>query len=228
MTFDIDANGIVHVSAKDLASGKETGITITSSTNMNKEDVERAVKEAEQYAAEDKKRREAIDTRNNADQVNQLTTENEFLRQQIASLPDPEVQQSHISSLEDRCAELTQQLEAAQARCEELEQAAAQKPVEDAPAQEPSLSPSASEELEAYRRAERIEREAKERAELVYFQANSVLTEASAKVDGISADITEMADKVMSQLTQLQVAVSSSKQALQDASSIMGAIRPNK
>ena len=69
MTFDIDANGIVHVSAKDLASGKETGITITSSTNMNKEDVERAVKEAEQYAAEDKKRREAIDTRNNADQI---------------------------------------------------------------------------------------------------------------------------------------------------------------
>ena len=69
VTFDIDANGIVHVSAKDLASGKETGITITSSTNMNKEDVERAVKEAEQYAAEDKKRREAIDTRNNADQI---------------------------------------------------------------------------------------------------------------------------------------------------------------
>ena len=161
-------------------------------------------------------------------QVNQLTTENEFLRQQIASLPDPEVQQSHISSLEDRCAELTQQLEAAQARCEELEQAAAQKPVEDAPAQEPSLSPSANEELEAYRRAERIEREAKERAELVYFQANGVLTEATAKVDGISSDITEMADQVMTQLTQLQVAISSSKQALQDASSIMGTIRPNK
>ena len=69
VTFDIDANGIVHVSAKDLGSGKETGITITSSTNMNKDDVERAVKEAEQYAAEDKKRREAIDTRNNADQI---------------------------------------------------------------------------------------------------------------------------------------------------------------
>ena len=69
VTFDIDANGIVHVSAKDLGSGKETSITITSSTNMNKDDVERAVKEAEQYAAEDKKRREAIDTRNNADQI---------------------------------------------------------------------------------------------------------------------------------------------------------------
>ena len=164
-------------------------------------------------------------------QINQLTTDNEFLRQQVASLPDPEDQQSLISALEGQCAELTQQLEAAQARCAELEaqlaQAAAQLPVETPP-QEPALSPSASEELEAYRRAERIEREAKERAELVYFQATNVLTEASAKVDGISSDITEMADKVMAQLTQLQVAVSSSKQALQDASSIMGAIRPNK
>ena len=161
-------------------------------------------------------------------QINQLTAENEALRQQVDALPELESQQLLVTSLEEKCAELTRQLEAAQARCEELEQAAAQEPAEDAPAQEPSLSPSASEELEAYRRAERIEREAKERAELVYFQANSVLTEATAKVDGISADITEMADKVMTQLTQLQVAVSSSKQALQDASSIMGAIRPNK
>lgn len=161
-------------------------------------------------------------------QINQLTAENEALRAQVDTLPELESQQLLVASLEEKCAELTRLLEAAQARCEELEQAAAQKPVEDAPAQEPSLSPSASEELEAYRRAERIEREAKERAELVYFQANSVLTEATAKVDGISTDITEIADKVMTQLTQLQVAVSSSKQALQEASSIMGAIRPNK
>ncbi|WP_274952759.1 molecular chaperone DnaK [Angelakisella massiliensis] len=69
VTFDIDANGIVHVSAKDLTSGKETGITITSSTNMSKDDVEKAVKDAERYAEEDKKRREAIDLRNNADQL---------------------------------------------------------------------------------------------------------------------------------------------------------------
>ena len=61
VTFDIDANGIVHVSAKDLGTGKEQHITITSSTNMSKEDVEKAVKEAEQYAAEDKKHREEID-----------------------------------------------------------------------------------------------------------------------------------------------------------------------
>ena len=69
VTFDIDANGIVHVSAKDLGTGKEQHITITSSTNMSKEDVEKAVKEAEQYAAEDKKHREEIDARNAADQM---------------------------------------------------------------------------------------------------------------------------------------------------------------
>jgi molecular chaperone DnaK len=69
VTFDIDANGIVHVSAKDKTSGKETGITITSSTNMSKDEVDRAVKEAEQFAEADRKRREAIDLRNNADQL---------------------------------------------------------------------------------------------------------------------------------------------------------------
>ena len=69
VTFDIDANGIVHVSAKDLGTGKENNITITSNTNMSKEDIDKAVKEAEAYAAEDKKRREAVDVRNNADQM---------------------------------------------------------------------------------------------------------------------------------------------------------------
>ena len=69
VTFDIDANGIVHVSAKDLGSGKEQSITITSSTNMSKEDIEKSVREAEQFAAEDKKRREEVDVRNGADQM---------------------------------------------------------------------------------------------------------------------------------------------------------------
>ncbi len=80
VTFDIDANGIVHVSAKDLGTGKENNITITSNTNMSKEDIDKAVKEAEQYAAEDKKRREAVDVRNNADQMIYQTekTVNEF------------------------------------------------------------------------------------------------------------------------------------------------------
>ncbi len=69
VTFDIDANGIVNVSAKDLGTGKEQRITITSSTNMSKEDVEKAVREAEQFAAEDAKRKEEVDIRNQADQV---------------------------------------------------------------------------------------------------------------------------------------------------------------
>ncbi len=69
VTFDIDANGIVHVSAKDLGTGKEQSITITASTNMSKEDIEKAVKEAEQFAEEDRKQKESIETRNAADQM---------------------------------------------------------------------------------------------------------------------------------------------------------------
>ncbi len=69
VTFDIDANGIVHVSAKDLGTGKEQAISITASSNMSKEDVEKAVREAEQFAEEDKRRKEDLDTRNNADQM---------------------------------------------------------------------------------------------------------------------------------------------------------------
>ena len=69
VTFDIDANGIVNVSAKDLGTGKEQHITITSSTNMSKDDIEKAVKEAEQYAAEDARIKESVETRNAADQM---------------------------------------------------------------------------------------------------------------------------------------------------------------
>ena len=80
VTFDIDANGIVNVSAKDLGTGREQKITITSSTNMSKEDIEKAVKNAEQYAAEDKKRREEVDAKNEAEnlayQAEKLVNEN--------------------------------------------------------------------------------------------------------------------------------------------------------
>ncbi len=69
VTFDIDANGIVNVSAKDLGTGKEQNITITASTNLSKEDIEKAVKEAENYASEDAKIKEGIEIRNNADQL---------------------------------------------------------------------------------------------------------------------------------------------------------------
>ena len=69
VTFDIDANGIVNVSAKDLGTGKEQKITITASTNLSKEDIDKAVKEAERFAEEDKKRKEEVDTRNNAENL---------------------------------------------------------------------------------------------------------------------------------------------------------------
>ncbi len=80
VTFDIDANGIVNVSAKDLGTGKEQKITISSSTNMSKEDIDKAIKDAEQYAAEDKKRREEVDAKNEAEnlayQAEKLVNEN--------------------------------------------------------------------------------------------------------------------------------------------------------
>ena len=69
VTFDIDQNGIVHVTAKDLGTGKEQDIKITASTNMSKDDIDKAVKEAEQYAEEDKKRREEVDSKNNAERL---------------------------------------------------------------------------------------------------------------------------------------------------------------
>ena len=69
VTFDIDANGIVHVSAKDLGTGNEQNITITASSNMSEDDIKKAVKEAEQYAADDKKRKEEVETLNQADNL---------------------------------------------------------------------------------------------------------------------------------------------------------------
>jgi hypothetical protein len=68
VTFDIDANGIVHVSAKDLGTGKMQHVTITASTNLSDRDIDAAVKEAQQYAEEDKKRKDLIDAQNHADQ----------------------------------------------------------------------------------------------------------------------------------------------------------------
>ena len=160
-------------------------------------------------------------------QVNQLNSEVDYLRTRLeASQPDISVieerdaLQARIQELEERCAQLEQQLA-------EVPQAAPAAPaVVEVPAPAPTVVVSASEELEAYRRAERTERMAKERAELVYHQVNGVLAEAAVKVDGIAAEIGTMADQVMSQLTQLQAAVSGSKKTLQDAVSTMYAIKP--
>ena len=121
VTFDIDANGIVNVSAKDLGTGKEQHITITSSTNMSKDDVEKAVREAEQYAAEDKKRREEVDLRNGADQMIFQT------EKALGELGD-KVSASEKSDVEAKIADLKEALkgsdiEAIKAKQEELQKA---------------------------------------------------------------------------------------------------------
>ena len=119
VTFDIDANGIVNVSAKDLGTGKEQSITITASTNMSKDDIDKAVKEAEQYAAEDKKRREEVDLRNSADQM-VYTTE-----KTISEMGD-KITEEEKKNLEDAKEALKEalkgtDLEAIKAKQEELQ-----------------------------------------------------------------------------------------------------------
>ena len=119
VTFDIDANGIVHVSAKDLGTGKENNITITSNTNMSKEDIDKAVKEAESYAAEDKKRREAVDVRNGADQMIYQTEKT------VSEFGDKlsEEEKSKINAAKDALKETLkgEDIEAIKAKQEELQ-----------------------------------------------------------------------------------------------------------
>ncbi|MDE5855001.1 MAG: molecular chaperone DnaK [Ruminococcus sp.] len=105
VTFDIDQNGIVHVSAKDLGTGKEQNITITSSTNMSKDDIERAVKEAEQYAADDKKRREEVDTKNEAENL-------VFQCEKALADFGDKVSEDEKSSISQKCTALKSAIEA--------------------------------------------------------------------------------------------------------------------
>ncbi len=105
VTFDIDQNGIVHVSAKDLGTGKEQNITITSSTNMSKDDIDKAVKEAEQYAAEDKKRREEVDTKNEAENL-------VFQCEKALGEFGDKVSADEKANIESKCASLKSAIEA--------------------------------------------------------------------------------------------------------------------
>ena len=99
VTFDIDANGIVHVSAKDLGTGKEQNISITASTNMSKDDIDKAVKEAEQYAEEDKKKREQVDTKNEAENL-------VFQCEKAVADFGDKVSADEKASIEAKCADL--------------------------------------------------------------------------------------------------------------------------
>lgn len=162
-------------------------------------------------------------------QINQLNAEIDQLRSQAAPAPEADCQ-LELKALQTKCDVLTAQLEAANAElqaCSEAPVPMSAPVVPEEPAA-PVVPVSSASELEFYRRAEQAERDARDRADLTYFQVNNVLSEATAKVEGISAEITNMADDVMSQLTQLQMAISGSKHALQDAAAIMNTIRPNK
>lgn len=150
-------------------------------------------------------------------QIQQMNQEMEQLRQQ---LEDPT---EALEALARQVQELTEQLAQAQQRCQELEDQAAQPPAE-----EPVLPAQEAHQLDTYRRAEQVETMARQRSELVYHQAKGVLHQATTRVDRASEQLTEVADQVLGQIAQLQMAVSSSKQALQDASSLMKAIRPNQ
>lgn len=186
-------------------------------------------------------------------EIGELTRQLEQAREELEQARQPEeVSQELTASLQAENGELSRQLEQNQQELEqtrqtleqtqrELEEARADLsrarqeladalPVPPTPSEKPAHPPRpdiANPELAAYRRAEFVEQAAKHRAELIYHQANGVLTEATAKVENLSGSLTELADQTMSQLTQLQVAVSGSKQALQDALAIMKAIRPN-
>ena len=128
---------------------------------------------------------------------------------------------------QDQINSLTAMTEERDALRAQIEQMQAAEAVQEPKPETDGSSQVAGEELDSYRRAQQVERSARERAELVYHQANGVLNEAIAKVDTATAEITAKTDEAMSQLTQLQMAVSTSKQALQDAASLMNTIRPN-
>lgn len=150
-------------------------------------------------------------------QVNQLNTEIAQLRAGQEAL-NPDVQEE-ISRLEAENQQLRAQKEDLERRCAQL--TAQLEKGQSAPAE-------TGQELDAYRQAERIQKEAREQVELLYFQANHILSQTNTRLDQASGDLTRLTDEVMGQITQLQVAVSSGKQALQDASSVLSTLRPNR
>ena len=168
-----------------------------------------------------------------AGEIGQLNTELDYLRNRQPELPalqsvdapdeDALAQQAaRIRELFDRCNALEEELKAAQAENAKLTQQ-----LEGVNRQKDSAQYRMEEELEAYRRAERAERYARERAENLYRQANGALADATVKVDDAATQVSQMTDRVIAQLTDLQDAVLNSKQALRDAAATMYTIRPS-
>lgn len=151
-------------------------------------------------------------------EINQLRSELEFLRSKEPAVPEEPQVDPVIEEQAARIQELESMLTAQDAEIAALKQALTE-------AQNQCAAQTKA-ELEAYRRAERTERLARERAEQVYHQANGVLADATLKVDEAADQIGALTEQVMGQLTQLQAAVSGSKQALQDAATTMYTLRP--
>ena len=154
--------------------------------------------------------------------LNQLNAELVYLRNKQAEQPAPqpddivEQQAARIRELFDRCAALEQELETVKAENVQL----------TAQVQQDAGRSRLEDELEAYRRAERTERYARERADSLYRQANGALADATVKVDEAAQQFSQMTDHVVAQLSDLQNAVASSKQALRDAAATLYSIRP--
>lgn len=168
-----------------------------------------------------------------AAQVNQLNTDLEALRRQAAApVEDPQ-----RTALETRCQELEQQLAAARkerdealAQKEAVEQKleAAQRDREEALLRSSGEKLDANRELEAYRRAERTERVARERAEQVYSETGTVLTQASNRIEAALRQMTGISQQVTGQLDTLQTAIASSRLALQDAAQTIDKLKPSR
>lgn len=168
-----------------------------------------------------------------ASEVNQLTSEAEFLRSKLEErldLPGEEESPADVQALEAQLqaalAENKRLEEELQSALEAKEQAQAD--LEALRNQQTTTQNVTSQELEAYRRAERVERLAQERSVQVYHRVNGVLADATVKVDEAADTIGILSDQVLAQLNQLQQAVSGSKQALQDAAQTMYALRPEQ
>jgi chromosome segregation ATPase len=166
-------------------------------------------------------------------QINQLKTDLAAAQQENAALrakpaQDPQVLEQ-LEALNDKCAQKELRIEELRKALEEAtaQRDAAQQELAAAKAQlanQPQYRN--NDELEAYRRAERVERQAKERSDAMYQRANSVLADATAKVDDTASQVAVIADQVTAQLQALQSAVSGSKAALKDAATTLYAIRP--
>lgn len=168
-----------------------------------------------------------------ASEVNQLTSEADFLRSKLEErldLPgekespvDVQALQTQLQAALEENKRLEEELRAAMEARDQ-----AQADLEDLQTRQTAAQNVTNQELEAYRRAERVERLAQERSAQVYHRVNGVLADATVKVDEAAETIGTLSDQVLSQLNQLQEAVSGSKQALQDAAQTMYALRPEQ